>query len=158
MVDGACDGTAMTIVRASELIAAPVQRVWGVVRDFGAHSAWLEGQPAITLSGGSGTTVGVMRSVIYSNGQRFDEVLTALDDKTYFQQYDIVGKLPLPVYNVYGAIQLHPVTATDVTLVERRLYYDTPLPQDEAQAFALTRIDLLAGSLRLLGQLFRLQH
>lgn len=144
----------MPTVRASRVIRAPIAEVWSAIRDFGIHDRWIEHHPSITLEGGDGLTIGVKRRVTYGDGSFFDEVLTGVDDRTWFQEYDVVGDLPLPVYEVRGAMQLHPITADDTTLVERRLSYDTPLPEDEARTFARTRYDLLAGSLDLLATLF----
>lgn len=144
----------MPTVRASCVIDAPIEDVWSAIRDFGTHSSWIEHHPAITLEGGDGLTIGVRRRVTYEGGAFFDEVLTGMDDRRWTQEYDVVGVLPLPVYNVVGAMQLFPVTLSGGTLVERRLSYDTPLPQDEATAFEQTRYVLLADSLDLLAKLF----
>ena len=144
----------MPTVTASRVIRAPVAKVWGAIRDFGSHSRWIEHNPEITITGGTGLTVGAQRRVTYGDGSFFDEILTAQDDRGYFQEYDVIGELPLPVYTVRGAMRLHPVTANDSTLVVRTLTYDTPLDPDEAKAFANTRYDLLATSLDLLADLF----
>lgn len=144
----------MPTVHASRIIQAPIADVWAVIRDFGAHGRWIEHHPQIALAGGDGLTIGVKRRVTYADGSFFDEVLTGIDDRRWFQEYDVVGELPLPVYNVSGAMQLHPVIADDATLVVRRLTYDTPLAEDEAHAFADTRYALLAASLDLLASLF----
>lgn len=144
----------MPLVSVSQIISAPIEDVWSEIRDFGAHSSWIEGAPEISLQGGSGTSVGVLRRVLYEDGAYFDEVLTALDDKAYLQKYDVIGDLPLPVYNVFGAMQLYRVSADDMTLVERWLSYDTPLTMEEAGEFAKTREMLLADSLVLLAALF----
>lgn len=144
----------MPTVCASRVINAPIADVWAAIRDFGSHSDWIEHHPGITLTGGSGMTIGVKRRVIYADGSYFDEVLTGMDDRRWLQEYDVVGNLPLPVYNVIGAMQLYPVTADNSTFVERRLTYDTTLPQGEAEEFAKTRFDLLALSLETLAGLF----
>ncbi len=144
----------MPTVRASRLVLAPAAEVWKAVRDFGTHDRWIEHHPRITLDGGEGLTIGVKRRVTYADGSFFDEILTGLDDRRWFQEYDVVGELPLPVYNVRGAMRLHAISADDTTLVERLLTYDTPLPEEEAIAFAETRHALLASSLDLLASLF----
>ena len=90
----------------------------------------------------------------YADGSFFDEVLTGMDDRRWTQEYDVIGDLPLPVYDVYGAMQLYPITNDNSTLVERRLSYDTLLSEDEARAFADTRYVLLTSSLDLLATLF----
>jgi len=138
-------------VRVTEVIDAPIDEVWRTIRDFGSHADWIEGRPKITLQGGSGATVGVLRQTVFADGVRFDEVLTALDDKAHVIEYDVVGAIPLPIYNVHGAIKLYPITSSNRTLVERRLDYDTPLPRPEAEAFLQTRVRVLAASLKLLA-------
>ena len=144
----------MPTVRASKVIHAPVAEVWGAIRDFASHSRWIEHHPAISLEAGDGLTIGVKRRVTYADGSFFDEVLTGMDDRRWTQEYDVIGDLPLPVYDVYGAMQLYPITNDNSTLVERRLSYDTSLSEDEADAFADTRYVLLAASLDLLATLF----
>ena len=144
----------MPTVRARRIINAPVATVWEAIRDFGTHARWIEHHPVISLEGGDGLTIGVKRRVTYGDGSYFDEVLTGMDDRTWTQEYDVIGDLPLPVYNVYGAMQLTPVGAEGPTLVERRLTYDTPLPEDEARAFEASRFALLSDSLDILAALF----
>jgi hypothetical protein len=144
----------MPTVRARRIVNAPVAEVWKVIRDFGSHTQWIEHHPVITLTGGDGLTIGVHRRLTYTDGSHFDEILTGLDDRRWVQEYDVVGDLPLPVYNIYGAMQLYPVTPDGPTLVERRLTYDTTLPEAEAGPFEKTRVDLLACSLDILAALF----
>ncbi|AMK26592.1 SRPBCC family protein [Sphingobium sp. TKS] len=144
----------MPTVRARRIINAPVAQIWAAIRDFGSHSQWIEHHPKITLEGGDGLTIGVRRRVTYSDGSYFDEVLTGMDDRVWVQEYDVIGELPLPVYNVYGAMQLYPVSGEGPTLVERRLTYDTPLSEAEARDFEQSRLQLLSGSLDILAALF----
>lgn len=144
----------MPTVRARRIIHAPVAQIWAAIRDFGSHSSWIEHHPAIMLEGGDGLTIGVKRCVTYGDGSCFNEIMTGIDDRIWMQEYDVLGPLPLPVYNVYGAMQLYPITSDGPTLVERRLTYDTPLPEDEAHIFEASRFDLLLGSLDILAGLF----
>lgn len=144
----------MPTVRASRVIEAPVDEVWSAIRDFGTHSSWIEHHPDITLEGGNGLTIGVRRKVAYADGSFFNEVLTGMDDRRYMQEYDVVGELPLPAYNVVGAMRLHPIGDSQQTLVERTLSYETLLPKEEAGDFERTRYVLLADSLDLLAKLF----
>lgn len=144
----------MATVSASRVISAPVAEVWDAIRDFGSHSSWIEHHPAITITHGTGLSIGAQRRVTYGDGSFFDEILTAQDDRRYFQEYDVIGELPLPVYNVSGAMKLHRVTADNTTMVVRTLTYDTPLEPEEAKAFAESRYKLLATSLNLLAELF----
>lgn len=144
----------MPRVTASRVIKAPVAKVWGAIRDFESHSRWIEHNPEIAVTGGTGLTIGTKRRVTYGDGSFFDEILTTQDDRRFYQEYDVVGELPLPVYNVRGAMKLHPVTADDTTLVVRTLTYDTPLQPGEAKDFEKSRYDLLATSLDLLADIF----
>ncbi|MAC57069.1 MAG: hypothetical protein CMH85_02060 [Novosphingobium sp.] len=144
----------MPTVRARRIINAPVAELWLAIRDFGTHSRWIEHHPEISLEGVDGLTIGVKRRVTYGDGSYFDEVLTGMDDRNWIQEYDVVGDLPLPVYNVFGAMQLFPISSEGPTLVERRLTYDTPLPEAEARVFEESRLTLLSDSLDLLASLF----
>lgn len=149
--------TAATVC-VSHALPAPVEIAWSKIRDFGSHSAWIAGAPTITLQGGTGFTVGVKRSTVFKDGTQFDEILTVLDDRQHVIEYDVVGKLPIPAYNVHGRIALSPITADGSSLIERCLEYDTTLAPSEAEAFRRTREKLLAESLTLLADVLALHQ
>lgn len=140
-------------VCASRVIAAPIDEVWLRIRDFGSHADWIKGSPKVWLEGGAGTTVGVKSYTQFSDGDVYVETLTALDDKAHTLKYDVIGELPLPIYNASGAFRLYPVTKDNSTLIERCLYYDTSLPKEKQAAFAKGRTQVLASSLDLLSDL-----
>jgi hypothetical protein len=144
-----------TTVCVSDTLPASVDTAWTRIRDFGSHAEWIDGHPEVKLEGGLGTTVGVRRSTISRNGLRFDEVLTALDDRNRIMTYDVLGKLPIPAYDVHGSIQLMPITASGTTFAQRCLTYDTTLSGADAETFKHSREGLLAESLRLLAGLFK---
>jgi uncharacterized protein YndB with AHSA1/START domain len=141
----------MAIVRVSTTIQAPIDRVWANVRDFATHARWIHGATVKRMEGGTGTTVGVVRT-LEVQGMLVVERLTALDDDAHRMAYEIVGDLPLPMYNIHGTISMTSDTAAGTTLVERTLHYDTSLPRAEAEAFRTTRVEILAASLRELGR------
>jgi Polyketide cyclase / dehydrase and lipid transport len=141
----------MAIVRVSTIIHVPINRVWGNVRDFATHVEWIHGARVISMEGGTGTTVGVVRTLDVQ-GMIVVERLTALDDDAHSMSYTIVGDLPLPMYDIHGSIAMVSDTSADSTLVERILRYDTPLPRGEADAFRKTRVDILAASLEELAR------
>lgn len=143
-----------TTVCVSGTLSAPINTAWASIRDFGGHADWIDGHPDIKLEGGTGTTVGVRRITTFHDGLRFDEVLTALDDRNHVIGYDVVGHLPIPAIDVRGTIRLAAITANDTTWVERCLDYETSLPQSEAQTFRASRANLLAESLKLLAKRF----
>lgn len=143
-----------TEVCTSRVIDAPVRDVWLKIRDFGSHGDWIEGSPKVWLEGGTGTTVGVKSYTQFANGDTFVEVLTALDDKNHMLKYDVIGELPLPIYNTRGEFTLHSITTGSDTLIERCLYYDTDLPKEERETFAEGRKQALSNSLDLLAGKF----
>lgn len=103
---------------ASAVIAAPIDRVWAIIRDFNGLPGW---HPAIVRSeiedGKTGDTVGAVRSFYLADGAHVREQLVALDDLDHTLSY-IFATPAFPVTDYVSQIRVAPVTAGGGTFVE----------------------------------------
>jgi mxaD protein len=83
-------------------IAAPVDRVWNVVKDFAAIAQWHPGLAASEGSGGNAP--GAQRSLRFRNGEEVVEELDAYDEAnreyTYRLRRENVKAIPVSSYSV----------------------------------------------------------
>src|SRR5262245_23758967 len=88
---------AIVSVARSAVVAAPVETVWRLVRDFNSHAGW---HPAIAASrieaGEGGDTVGAVRAFRLTDGSVLREQLIALSDRTRELTYCLLDA-PLPL-------------------------------------------------------------
>lgn len=103
-------------------IAAPVEKVWALVRDFSAIAAW---NPALkSAAGEGGNGLGARRALMFPNGESLTDELDAYDAASYEYSYrlgkDNVKALPASSYSAV----LRLTQVGDKTLVEwkSRLY------------------------------------
>ncbi|MGH7120036.1 MAG: SRPBCC family protein [Acetobacteraceae bacterium] len=111
---------------ASAIIAAPVEAVWQIVRDFNALPAW---NPTVKESriedDRDAAAVGAVRSFSLSDGTPVRERLLELDDCRYRFRYKF--ELPaFPVENYVATFTLIPVTSGDVTFAAWKAKFDEP--------------------------------
>jgi hypothetical protein len=103
---------------ASTVIAAPVDRIWAIIRDFNGLPGW---HPAITRSeiedGKTGDTIGAVRSFYLADGTHAREQLVALDDRQRTLFY-IFATPAFPVADYVSQIRVAPVTDGGGTFVE----------------------------------------
>lgn len=102
----------------SAVIDAPVERVWGLIRDFDALPAW---HPAIASSeieyGRPADQVGVVRRFRLHDGGLLREQLLSLDDAGYAFTYNIIMS-PMAVANYVAGVRLVPLTEGPGTFIE----------------------------------------
>jgi hypothetical protein len=105
----------MIRVRRSAVIDAPIDRVWGVLRNFNSHSAW---HPAVGESrienGEQADQVGCVRNFYLKDGNHIREQLLALSDSDYISTYCILDAT-LPMREYVATLQLKKVTDGDRT-------------------------------------------
>ncbi len=135
---------------ASAIIAAPVEAVWQIVRDFNALPAW---HPAIQESriedGRDADTVGCVRAFSLADGTRVRERLLELDDCRYRFRYNF--ELPaFPVENYVATFTLIPVTDGDVTFAAWKAKFDEP-PSEKGRYVDLVSNAVFAGGLTALA-------
>ena len=93
------------------MIAAPIDDLWAILRDFNSHALW---HPAVAASaveaGEAGDQVGAVRSFRLKNGSRIREQLLFLSDLRRSFGYCIL-EAPAPLRDYVAIVRLRPVTA-----------------------------------------------
>jgi hypothetical protein len=122
----------MARVYTSSVINAPVERVWGRVRDFNGLP---NGHPAIAESrienGEPADKIGCVRDFRLRNGDRLREKLLGLSDYDMFCTYSILES-PMGVENYVATLRLTPITDGNRTFAEWTAEFDCP-PERETE-------------------------
>ena len=130
---------------ASRILKAPVQDVWGLVRDFNGLPDWA---PAIARSkienGLDADVIGCIRSFHTKEGVHIRERLLALDDANYSFTYNF-EKPAFPVENYVATLRLYPVTHTNQTFAEWSAEFDEA-PNDRGRYEAVISRDVFAAN------------
>jgi uncharacterized membrane protein len=104
-------------VYISDVINAPIEKVWGVMRDYNDMPSY---HPGITKSEIEGEhpsdQVGCIRRLTLGEGF-VREVLLCLDDQNYVFTYEIIEGT-LPVRGYVAGVRLHRVTEGNRTFAE----------------------------------------
>jgi len=104
-------------VYISDVIDAPVERVWDIMRDFNDMPSYHPGiKKSVIEAGCSSDEVGCIRHLTLGNGF-VKERLLCLDDKNHVFTYEIIeGSLPVRGY--VAGVRLHRVTEGNRTFAE----------------------------------------
>ena len=87
--------------RVKEAIAAPAEKVWAVIADFG-NTSWMPGGGNVEVVGsGAG-----MARIISAGDQKIREVLESADDATRTLVYTIPEGVPFPVTDYRATIRV----------------------------------------------------
>jgi hypothetical protein len=124
----------MVKVVKSTIIAAPVERVWEVLRDFNGHDQW---HPAVADSvverNLPSDKVGCVRRFHLADGSELREQLLTLSDIDLAFSYCLLDT-PIPLFNYVAHVQLLPVTDGDATFWRWESRFDTPAGREEELA------------------------
>jgi Polyketide cyclase / dehydrase and lipid transport len=105
----------MVTVERSTIVNAPIERVWGVLRDFNGHDSW---HPLVSESrieeGRSGDRVGAVRRFLLKDGSLLREQLLYLSDRDHAFGYCLYDT-PIPLLNYVAHVVLKRVTDRDRT-------------------------------------------
>ena len=102
----------MVRIYVSDVIDAPIEEVWGIIRDFNALPVWLPAAVTSEIEGGKHpAAIGCIRRVIARDNAIVREMLTDLSDVDYRCSYTIVSA-PYPMRDYSATFTLHPVTDT----------------------------------------------
>lgn len=108
----------MVRIYVSDVIDAPIDRVWGVIRDFNGLPDY---HPLFTDSeienGEPSDAVGCVRSFHAADGGHLREELLSLSDRDHSCVYRILES-PLPVIGYVAGYHLRAITEDDRTFVE----------------------------------------
>jgi len=123
-------------VRRSTVIDAPIDAVWGLLRDFNGHDRW---HPAVAESriedGRRADEIGCVRRFRLAAGGELREQLLRLSDREHSLTYCILES-PIPLIDYVATLSLKPVTDGTRTFCEWRSSFRTP-PGEEAALAAL---------------------
>lgn len=116
----------MAKVFASTIIAAPLEQVWHVVRDFNGHDRW---HPAVACSdledGKPHDMIGAVRRFQLSDGVELREQLLSMSDPDHCFRYCILTS-PIPLIGYVATVRLKPVTDNQQTYWEWSSEFQTP--------------------------------
>ena len=122
----------MVRIYVSDVIEAPIEKVWGLIRDFNGMPNW---HPAIAESriegGEPSDKIGCVRDFRLRNGDRIREKLLGLSDYDMVCTYSILES-PMGVENYVATLRLTPVTDGDKTFAEWSAEFDC-VPEREAE-------------------------
>lgn len=120
----------MPKVVRSTVIEAPVETVWGVLRDFNGHDRW---HPAVAESqierGQTSDRVGCVRRFRLQDGSELRERLLTLSDADMAFSYCLL-ETPIPLLNYVAHVRLAPVTDADHTFWHWESRFDTPVGRE----------------------------
>ncbi len=120
----------MVKVVRSTILNAPVETVWGLLRDFNGHDSW---HPAIATSqierGRDADSVGCVRRFRLETGEELREQLLTLSDAETTYSYCLL-ETPIPLFNYVSHVRLIPVTDHDTTFWSWEGRFDVPRGRD----------------------------
>ena len=135
----------VTVIR-STILAAPIEAVWDVVRDFNGHDRW---HPAVATSaierGRDSDRVGCVRAFRLADGSELREQLLSLSDAETTFSYCLLNT-PIPLLNYVAHLRLIPVTDSDHTFCDWRSRFDTPKGR-EAELAAMVGDNIYSAGL-----------
>jgi uncharacterized membrane protein len=104
-------------VYISDVIDAPIEQVWGIMRDFNDMPSYHPGIKASAIEGGKPSDqVGCVRRLTLGEGF-VREVLLCMDDSNHAFTYEIIEGT-LPVRGYVAGVRLHRVTQGERTFAE----------------------------------------
>lgn len=135
----------MVRLRCSTIIAAPVDRVWTVLRDFNGHDRW---HPAVERSeielDEPADKVGCVRKFRLRDGAVLREQLLSLSDRDRSFRY-FINEAPVPLHGYVAEMRLRPVTSDGMTFCEWRARFDPPASERAALARFVREEIMMAG-------------
>ena len=145
----------MIRVTRSCVIAAPIERVWAVLRDFNSHVDW---HPIIDRSaierGESPDQVGCVRNFTLKDGNQIREQLLALSDREHVSTYCIL-EATVPLERYVATLRLKPVTDGAQTFWHWQSTFEAPLGRERELAEMVGRNVYEAGMKALADYLAR---
>ncbi len=124
----------MVEVRRSTVIAAPIEEVWRLLRDFNGHVDW---HPAVAESrieeGRPVDVPGAVRRFRLTAGGELREQLLSLDDRRHRLTYCILDS-PIPLIGYVSTLELRPVTDGGGTFWSWHSAFRAPPGQEAALA------------------------
>ena len=105
-------------VYISDVIDAPIEKVWEVMRDYNDMPSYHPGiKKSVIENDLPGDQVGCVRRLTLSDGGFVREVLLCLDDRNYVFTYEIIEGT-LPVRGYVAGVRLHRIIEGNRTFGE----------------------------------------
>jgi hypothetical protein len=140
-------------VFVSTVMAAPVGRVWAVIRDFNGLPAWTPFAAESRIEQNApADQVGCVRNFRLKDGGRIRERLLALSDYDFSMTYAILES-PMGVTDYVSTLKLTPITDGDRSFAEWSAEFDCP-PEREAELVAQIGRNVFLAGLRALATRF----
>jgi NADPH:quinone reductase len=141
-------------IRCSTVVAAPIDEVWPILRDFNGHALW---HPAVSTSeieaGEPADRVGAVRAFRLKDGSRIREQLLFLSDSKLSFGYCIL-EAAAPLHGYVAFVRLRPVTAENSCLCEWRSSFDSP-PAERERLARFVRDDIIEAGFAGLREFLR---
>ncbi len=135
----------MIRVTRSCTIAAPIDRVWAVLRDFNSHIDW---HPIIDRSvierGEAADQVGCVRNFTLKDGNHIREQLLTLSDRDFVSTYCIL-EATVPLTRYVATVKLKPVTDGNHTFWHWQSTFEAPRGRERELAEMVGRNVYEAG-------------
>jgi hypothetical protein len=120
-------------VYTSDVINAPIEAVWSIMRDFNGMPAYHPGIISSEMEeGAQGDTIGGVRRLTFGPDAYVREQLLMLDDLAYAYTYKILEGT-LPVRDYVAGVRLSRVTAGSRTFAEWWADFEVTDGADRAQ-------------------------
>jgi NADPH:quinone reductase-like Zn-dependent oxidoreductase len=144
----------MPTVRRSTVIDAPVDAVWGVLRDFNGHAEWHPAIAASAIEGEArGDQVGSVRRFRLAQGGELREQLLWLSDCDRAFGYCILDA-PLPLTDYVATMRVRPVTAEETSFCVWEGRFQAPVGE-QARLAALVGDEIYAAGFEALKRHLR---
>ena len=121
----------MVKIVKSTIMAAPVEAVWEVLRDFNGHDRW---HPAVAEShierNQPSDRIGCVRNFHLADGSQLREQLLTLSDADMAFSYCLLDT-PIPLLNYVAHVRLAPVTDGDRTFWHWESRFDAPAGRED---------------------------
>lgn len=120
----------MAEIYRSDVIGAPAERVWAIIRDFNALPLWTPFVVESRIEGGRASDqIGCVRNFRLRDGGEIRERLLVLDDDDFQCRYSILSS-PMSVENYRATLRLWPVVREGTCFAEWSATFDCP-PHEE---------------------------
>ncbi len=141
---------------ASAIIKAPVETVWGLIRNFNDLPAWVPFVIDSKIEGGlDPDVVGCVRSFHTDDGKHVRERLLTLDDAHHTFSYNF-EKPAFPIKNYIATVRLMPVTHSDQTFAEWEANFDET-SEEQGKYVQLVSRDVFAKGWKSLSAKIKLE-
>ena len=129
----------------SAVIKAPIEVVWGIVRDFNGLPNWADGIAKSKIEDKlDADVVGSIRALELTDGRIVRERLLSLDDARHTLSYNFETPA-YPVENYIATMRLMPVTRDDTTFAEWEASFDEA-PGDKGKYEKIISAEVFAAN------------